>query len=108
MRPELNWQALDCRQLPDAVTVKVRVQPRASRNAVTGIAGDSLKLALTAPPVEGAANAACCAFLADLCGVAKTRVAVVGGHKSRDKLVRIGGLDKGGFLAVVAAKVAFD
>jgi uncharacterized protein len=106
MTPDSSWQALDCRQLADAITVKVRVQPRSSRNAVIGITGDSLKLALTAPPVEGAANAACCAFFADLCGVAKSRVSVVGGHKSRDKLVRLDGLDKAGFLAVVAAKVS--
>ncbi|MEK7798096.1 MAG: DUF167 domain-containing protein, partial [Nitrospirota bacterium] len=47
-------------------TLSVRVQPRASRNEVAGLVGETLKIRLTAPPVEGAANEACLAFLAKL------------------------------------------
>src|SRR5207245_2825850 len=51
------------------VTISIRVQPRASRNAVVGWTGDTLNIRLTAPPVEGAANTACLKFLADLLDV---------------------------------------
>jgi uncharacterized protein (TIGR00251 family) len=97
--------ALDIREGPEGVTFKVRVQPRASRTALTGMAGDSLRLALTSPPVEGAANAACAEFFADLLGVAKSRVAIVGGAKSRDKTVRVAGVSKAVFLAALTGKV---
>jgi hypothetical protein len=61
------------------VLLPVTVQPRASRNAVAGLHGSALKLLLTAPPVEGAANAACLRFLADLLGVSRTRLSIVKG-----------------------------
>lgn len=75
----------------DGIRLAVRLQPRASRNQVTGIWGDRLKIQLTAPPVEGAANAACQAFLAEIFGVSKSAIRLVGGEKSRDKLWEIAG-----------------
>jgi hypothetical protein len=104
----LGLEALDCRDVDGGVTVKVKVQPRASREAIAGLVGDSLKLALTSPPVEGAANEACVAFFAKVCGVAKTRVTLVSGQKSREKVIRITGIDKAGFLAVVGGLYKFD
>ena len=71
------------------VLLPVAVQPRASRNAVAGIHGNALKLLLTAPPVEGAANAACLHFLADLLGISRARLSVIKGMKARQKLIRI-------------------
>jgi uncharacterized protein len=71
------------------VLLPVAVQPRASRNAVVGIHGHALKLLLTAPPVEGTANAACLHFLADLLGVSRARLSVIKGMKARQKLIRI-------------------
>ncbi|MGH8070052.1 MAG: DUF167 domain-containing protein [Candidatus Entotheonellia bacterium] len=71
------------------VLLPVAVQPRASRNAVAGIHGNALKLLLTAPPVEGAANAACLHFLADLLGISRARLSVMKGMKARQKLIRI-------------------
>ena len=50
---------------PAGATFQVKVHPRARKNAITGVVGDALKLALTAPPVEGRANEACIAFLAE-------------------------------------------
>lgn len=73
------------------IRLAVRLQPRASRNQVMGVMGERLKLQLTAPPVEGAANAACQAFLAELFGVSKGSVTLIGGEKSRDKLWEISG-----------------
>jgi len=74
------------------VTLSLRVQPRASRNAVVGWTGDTLKIRLTAPPVEGAANAACLAFLADLLDLPQAQLEILQGARSRDKVVRITGL----------------
>jgi uncharacterized protein (TIGR00251 family) len=74
------------------VTLSLRVQPRASRNAVVGWTGDTLKIRLTAPPVEGAANGACLAFLADLLDLPQSQLEILGGERSRQKVVRITGL----------------
>src|SRR6058998_1894223 len=74
------------------VTISIRVQPRASRNAVVGWTGDSLNIRLTAPPVEGAANAACLAFLADLLDLPQSQLEILRGARSRTKVIRISGL----------------
>jgi uncharacterized protein (TIGR00251 family) len=83
---------LDLRQNGADVLLLVAVQPRASRNAVAGLRGNALKLLLTAPPVEGAANDACLRLLADLLGVSRSRLSIVRGEKARQKLIRITGL----------------
>jgi uncharacterized protein len=71
------------------VLLPVTVQPRASRNAVAGLHGNALKLLLTAPPVEGAANAACLRFLTDLLGLRRARLSIIRGMKARQKLICI-------------------
>lgn len=85
---------------PD-VLIAVRVQPRASRNQLltTGARPDSITIRLTAPPVAGAANAACCAFLAGLLGVPRSRVAIARGGTARHKLLRIRGADAAAVIA---------
>ncbi len=67
----------------------VHVQPRASRNEVCGVQGEELKLRLTAPPVDDAANRLCVEVLAKLLGVAKSQVAIIAGAKSRHKTIRV-------------------
>ena len=73
-------------------TFSVRVQPRARRNAVAGEVGNALKLALTAPPVEGKANTACIEFLAELLDVPRSSITIAAGETSRNKLIRVAGL----------------
>jgi uncharacterized protein (TIGR00251 family) len=73
----------------DALILHVHVQPRASRDEIVGPHGDALKVRITAPPVEGAANAHLVAWLADLCDVPKSSVTVVGGQHGRSKRLRI-------------------
>jgi len=70
----------------------VRVSPRAARSAVLGVHDGALKLSLTAPPVEGAANRALCAWLAKELGVAKRAVRVVAGERSKLKTVHVAGI----------------
>ncbi|MBM3942939.1 MAG: DUF167 domain-containing protein [SAR202 cluster bacterium] len=74
---------------PPKATLKVRVQPRASTNAVESFDGTTLRLRVTAPPEEGKANAAVTALLAEALGIARIRVQIVRGHTSRNKLVVI-------------------
>ena len=76
----------------DAATLRVRVQPRASLEAIVGWREDALRLAVTAPPVDGEANEAVRRLLARALGVAPSVVSVVRGERSRDKVVRVEGL----------------
>jgi len=69
----------------DGVMIRVYVQPRASKNELAGLQGEELKLRLTSPPVEGAANKLCREYVAKLLGIAKGRVRLVAGEKSRHK-----------------------
>ena len=80
------------RDTSHGATFSVRVQPRAKRNAITGEVGDALKLALTAPPVEGRANEACVAFLAEILNVPRSSVTIAAGQSSRNKLIRVTGM----------------
>ena len=76
---------------PEGLILSVRVQPKASRNAIHGAHGEALKISLTAPPVEGAANKACIAFVAKKLGLPKSAVSILSGQTSRNKrlLVRL-------------------
>ena len=74
---------------PDGLIFKIRVQPRSSKNQVVGVYGDALKINLTAPPVDNAANKACGVFLAGLLSVAKSSVVIVSGHTGRNKQVMV-------------------
>ena len=76
---------------PKGVSFAVKVQPRAKKNAITGVVGDALKLALTAPPVEGRANHAVIEFFADLFAIPRSSVTIASGETSRNKVIRISG-----------------
>jgi uncharacterized protein (TIGR00251 family) len=72
----------------------VRLQPRARRDEIVGERDGQIVIRVTAPPVDGKANAALEAFVAKRAGVPKSSVAVVKGHTSRDKVVRVDGRDE--------------
>jgi uncharacterized protein (TIGR00251 family) len=73
-------------------TFAVKVHPRAKKNAITGEAGDAMKLALTAPPVDGKANDACIEFFAKLLKVSRSSVTIAAGQTSRNKVIRVAGI----------------
>ncbi len=79
------------RDVADGCTLSIRVHPGARKNAVTGIHADSLKIALTAPPVDGKANEMLIAFLAEALRLPRARIALVAGVSSRNKTLRITG-----------------
>ena len=75
----------------DGCTVSVRVHPGARKNGVTGVHAGAVKIALTAPPVDGRANEALISFFADALRVPRARIAIVAGTSSRAKTIRITG-----------------
>jgi uncharacterized protein (TIGR00251 family) len=82
-----RWEA-------DVLILSIRVQPKASSDEIVGpcadaLGGESLKVRITAPPVDGKANAHLVKFLAKSFGVAKSRVCVVAGDTGRQKRVQI-------------------
>jgi uncharacterized protein len=77
---------------PPGATFAVKVHPRARKNAITGEVGNALKVALTAPPVEGKANEACIEFFARLLKVPRSSVTIAAGQSSRNKLIRVAGI----------------
>ena len=75
----------------------VTIQPRASRNEIQGLHNDSLKVKHTSPPVEGAANKSCLKFLAKTLGVSPSRIEIVSGAASRNKVIQVEGLSENEF-----------
>jgi len=91
------------RQTASGVELFLHVQPRANRDQLIGVQGAELKVRLAAPPVEGAANAACCAFFARLCRLPKSQVTLVGGEASRHKRLLLAGADAAGVVKILAS-----
>ncbi len=77
-----------------SAVIEVRVAPRASRNGIAGYGDGGLKVRLTAPPVEGRANEALAAFIAEAAGVPKRSVEIVAGATGRSKIVRVRGITR--------------
>lgn len=84
---------VELREAEGGVILSVRVQPRASRNAVGGAREGALVVRLTAPPVDGAANAALSRLLGQAFAVAPSSVRILGGTSGRTKRVSIAGID---------------
>lgn len=76
-----------------AAQIEVRLRPRGSRDELLGLSDGVLQAKVTAPPVDGKANKALCKLIARRAGVAPSGVSVVRGEKSREKVVRVEGID---------------
>lgn len=76
----------------DGVVITLHIQPGAKRTELVGLHGDALKIRLAAPPVDGKANAALLAFLAEVFKVSKREVELISGDTSRSKRVRVNGV----------------
>lgn len=74
--------------------LKVKVQPGANRNEISGMRLDMLRLKVTAHPESGRANKACVELLAKELGIPKSRVRIIKGHTSREKYIEIDGLSE--------------
>jgi len=80
------------RDTPSGATFAVKVHARAKKNAIAGEVGDALKVALTAPPVEGRANEACIELFVNLLKVPRSSVTIASGQTSRRKVIRVRGM----------------
>ncbi|MGI9117610.1 MAG: DUF167 domain-containing protein [Gaiellales bacterium] len=85
--------------------VEVRLQPRGGRDAVLGERDGAVLIRIGAPPVDGKANAALIAFVAETLGVPKGAVAIVRGDTSRSKVIRVEGHDPDAVRAALLAAV---
>ena len=81
------------------VSFAIKVHPRARKNGITGVVGNALKLALTAPPLEGRANQAVIEFFAELFDIPRSSVTITSGETSRNKVIRIAGVTKAAIMA---------
>jgi uncharacterized protein len=86
----MSWHGvLELKEKEGAVTIKVKVQPRAPKTEIVGEHAGALKLRIAAPPVDGKANDECRRYLAKLLKVSATSVEIIAGESSRDKVIRV-------------------
>ena len=78
----------------DGITFNIKVLPRSSRCEIAGIQEGSLRIKITAPPVEGLANEECVKFLSKKLGIAKSRIKIVAGLQAKNKVLFISGLNR--------------
>ncbi len=85
----------------DGTLLAVKLQPRASANAIGEALGDELRIKVTAPPVDAAANQALVEMLADRLGCSRSRVELIRGHTSRHKTLKLHGFKPEAVLAKI-------
>jgi uncharacterized protein len=80
----------------NGIILNIFIQPRSSKNRVTGRHGDALKIKITAPPVGGAANKMCIQYLSKWLDIPKSSIEIISGHTGRTKrvLLRLGNDEK--------------
>jgi len=78
--------------------IKVKIGPSSSKNKIDGVYNNALKISITTPPVEGKANKECIAFLAKYFDVAKSKIEIISGETSKNKLIKIYDISKKEFL----------
>lgn len=90
----------------DGVTLAIKVQPRASKNEIGAVTGPELRIKVTAPPVDAAANEALLRLLAERLDCARGKVELIRGHTARHKVVKVHGLTATAVLAKLIAATA--
>ena len=88
----MNAVDLQVRETADGLEIRLHVQPRAKRCELSGIYNGALKIKVTAPPVDDAANRAILEFFSTLFGIPKSGIRIISGLKSKDKTLRVKGL----------------
>ena len=81
----------------NGIQFPVIIQPRSSKNIICGLQGDSLKIRLTAPPVDGAANRMCVKLLAKILSISLSKITITKGQKGRNKIFLIKGITESEF-----------
>jgi len=89
----------------NGIRLSAIIQPRSSKNEVTGIYNNALKIHLTSPPVDGAANKACIRFFSKFLGVSPSEISIVQGFSSRNKTIEVIGLTEKQFREILKTKI---
>ena len=100
--PETRFKVNTCE---NGIRFSAVIQPRSSQNEISGIYNNSLKIRLTSPPIDGAANKTCVKFLAKWLGVSPSRVRIVTGLSSKNKIIEINGIVESVFRDKLTAKI---
>lgn len=86
----------------DRSVIRLHLQPRASKTEICGIQGDELKVRVTSPPVDDAANRLCIELFSRIFRTAKSNITIISGHKSRHKRLQVSGSTPAETMAVIA------
>jgi uncharacterized protein len=100
----MNSTGLKVKETGAGLVVRLHVQPRAKRCEITGVHNEALKVKVTAPPIDNAANRAIIEFFSTLLGLSKSDLQILAGGKSRDKTLQIRGLSLAEFLARISVE----
>lgn len=82
----------------NGIVIKVKIVPGSSKNKIVGVYNNALKISITAPPVEGKANKECIAYLSKYFDVAKSKIEIISGETSKNKLIKIYDISQSKFL----------
>ena len=93
--------ALKIKSRKDGIQFSAIIQPRSSKNKICGLHGESLKIQLTSPPVDGEANKMCVKLLAKILNISPSRVVIISGHTGRNKIIRVEGINTSEFLTKI-------
>ena len=91
----------------NGIRLSAIIQPRSSNNKVTGIYNNALKIHLTSPPVDGAANKACIRFFSKILGISPSEISIVQRFNSRNKTIEVIGLTEKQFLEILKTKFLY-
>ena len=90
--------ALNIKDCGNGVQFSAIIHPRSSNNKIIGLHDKFLKIQLTSPPVDGAANKMCIKFLAKILSVSQSQITIVSGLQGRKKVIRVKGIDSSEFV----------
>ena len=88
----------------NGIRISAIIQPRASKNEVTGLYNDALKIRLTSPPVDGEANKACMQLFAKWLGISPSKISIIQGLSSKNKIIEVTDLTKKQFHEILKTK----
>lgn len=100
--PETQFRINPCES---GIRFSAVIQPRSSQNEISGIHNNSLKIRLTSPPVDGAANKTCIKFLAKWLGVSPSKIRIVAGLSNKNKTIEIDDIDESAFRNKLTTKI---
>jgi len=103
--PQKKILKLKKQKMKSGINDCFKIVPGSSKNKIVGVYDDALKISITAPAVEGKANKKCIAYLAKCFDVAKSKIEIISGQTSKNKLIKIYGISQSEFLEKIEKNV---